>query len=76
MKEPEKPVESDTKMEVNAFEEDTKIELVKEADSYGSGHDDVHILCDGKDMGYFHIYSSRLCWWHRGEVQHIDLKRD
>lgn len=55
------PKESATRMEVRAFEEDSKIELVKK--DFGEGHDDIHIFCNGEDLGFMHIWSKKIYWW-------------
>lgn len=60
MKEPGKPKESATKMEVRAFyDEDYKIQLVKED---GGGHDHLHLIYKGEDLGYLHIDKDRVQW--------------
>lgn len=60
MKEPEKPKESATRMEVRAFyDEDYTIQLVK---NDGIKHDHIHIVYEDRDLGYLHIDKERIQW--------------
>ena len=74
MEELEEPKESSTRMKVNPFKKDNRMELVKRKDF---GHDHIHVYCDGSDLGFMHIGSKKIYWWPTcGRRQALDLQKD